>query len=69
MRDSSYPFNTAPVTPDRRPKRCEICGEHTSEQVVAACGHLAYICEECLTVCAKQADEDECARCQNKGDR
>ena len=61
MRDSSYPFNTA-----ARPKRCEICGEHTSEQVVAACGHRSYICEECQIQCGKSVNVDECARCQNK---
>lgn len=47
---------------------CEACGNSTRNRIVAACGHLCYICQSCLQD-APDMKRDECPNCQEHLDK
>lgn len=42
---------------------CESCGAPTVKRIKAACGHLCFICQECIDACPN-IERDECPTCQ-----
>lgn len=46
---------------------CEACGKETRNRIRASCGHLCFVCPECI-----QDDptvmRDECPHCQERED-
>lgn len=46
---------------------CEVCAKETLYRVKASCGHLCYICKECLDD-DPTVKRDECPECQERED-
>jgi len=46
---------------------CESCAVETLNKVKVACGHLCFICKDCLETCP-DIERDECPSCQERED-